>query len=649
MDLTSLLKPDPGLGQYIFNALLALSVSAVLAAVFARASRKAERVPTACRSLHEVEDALSTVWDAYSEAMPGVLIVVGLVGTFVGLSVAITQAGEAIRTQPLVAVGFDAIGARPTSSLDKLLPVLAGMGVKFKSSIWGISFSLFTRATTYIISQRPRKKDALQLLNERKTELSQIAEYLWHKLENQKDALDIMKQRLADQQVTQGELLSVSRGTVECLEKMSKFQVSYAEGSTRVTSATQSILSGVNQTLSTISNDMILVRNYTYAIKNDVSDLLTEQKKAVNKLDHLDTTALALQQGATNIAGAATSMSKATENLQSSLESIKNESSQLAKEGREQLKEGQNALATSAKDLDRSIRESMTSFSLSVSTALEGMATNMDTITSSIQTSVKESSDRIAQGTQALDGSLKNLENGLKTSLDKVTDTVSNLNQYMNDLVAQIKNMRDSATIQKTTSKDMVDKVQEMASATATIGRLVAGAERIDVAKAVTQNGDVLRDIKGLLENRLKQDSDAARAQLTSISDCMQKAQDDAKTQFKHIDSGFGELAMRSQELEQLIKNLVALQQKHLETQLRETTLQEKQIAVLEQFRDVGDRLLTSLLPLSELLAKLETKTTSFVAAVRGLESQEAASVALAVEESPTEPAAPVTIRDTAG
>lgn len=84
-------------------------------------------------SVTDLWHAVATAPEKLAEIMPGMLLVVGLLGTFLGLGLALNHASN-ILGQPNA---LSASGA--ASSMQDLLGLLQGLGTKFKTSTWGIT------------------------------------------------------------------------------------------------------------------------------------------------------------------------------------------------------------------------------------------------------------------------------------------------------------------------------------------------------------------------------------------------------------------------------------------------------------------------------------------------------------------------------
>jgi hypothetical protein len=78
----------------------------------------------------ELAQAVATAPERWADVLPGLLLVFGLLGTFIGLGLALSEAASVLG-------GADALGS--------LTPVMDALGSKFKISTWGIIAFLILR------------------------------------------------------------------------------------------------------------------------------------------------------------------------------------------------------------------------------------------------------------------------------------------------------------------------------------------------------------------------------------------------------------------------------------------------------------------------------------------------------------------------
>lgn len=90
-------------------------------------------------SVTDLWQAVATKSEKMAEIMPGMLLVVGLLGTFLGLGLALNHASNILGQSNALSAG-DA-----SNSMQDLMSMMQGLGTKFKTSTWGITFFLLLK------------------------------------------------------------------------------------------------------------------------------------------------------------------------------------------------------------------------------------------------------------------------------------------------------------------------------------------------------------------------------------------------------------------------------------------------------------------------------------------------------------------------
>ena len=90
-------------------------------------------------SVEDIAQAVMTWAERVADIMPGILLVVGLLGTFINLGIALDYASKLL-TQPTGTASLDAL-----HTMNNLMGLLQGLGAKFKTSTWGIIAFLVLR------------------------------------------------------------------------------------------------------------------------------------------------------------------------------------------------------------------------------------------------------------------------------------------------------------------------------------------------------------------------------------------------------------------------------------------------------------------------------------------------------------------------
>ena len=91
-------------------------------------------------SVTDLWNAVATSHEKLAEIMPGLLLVVGLLGTFIGLGMALNNASHLLGQS----------NAITANSMDDLMHLLNNLGNKFKTSTWGITGFIILKAWSVV-------------------------------------------------------------------------------------------------------------------------------------------------------------------------------------------------------------------------------------------------------------------------------------------------------------------------------------------------------------------------------------------------------------------------------------------------------------------------------------------------------------------
>lgn len=88
-------------------------------------------------SITELSDSIATKSEKVATAMPGIVLIIGLLGTFIGLGLALDKASIILSSADMNNVD---------SSMGQLMGMMEGLGTKFKTSTWGLIAFLLLKA-----------------------------------------------------------------------------------------------------------------------------------------------------------------------------------------------------------------------------------------------------------------------------------------------------------------------------------------------------------------------------------------------------------------------------------------------------------------------------------------------------------------------
>ncbi|MBN2985276.1 hypothetical protein [Pseudomonas lactucae] len=89
-------------------------------------------------SVNEISTAVASTGEKLADIMPGILLILGLLGTFLGLGIALNKAST-ILLEANAGGGMD-------NAMANLMGMMEGLGTKFKTSTWGIMAFLLIKA-----------------------------------------------------------------------------------------------------------------------------------------------------------------------------------------------------------------------------------------------------------------------------------------------------------------------------------------------------------------------------------------------------------------------------------------------------------------------------------------------------------------------
>ena len=158
IDYLGFMIPSSGIEWLFFFVIFGLSVgNLVLLPFFAKESNWEDRWESGTReagqedddfdiahgSIFELSSAVATWPERCADVLPSLLLVIGLLGTFLGVGFALDSAAGVLGNKE----------GDPSKLISDMLPMLEGMGALFKSSIYGIicflAFSLIRNALGY--------------------------------------------------------------------------------------------------------------------------------------------------------------------------------------------------------------------------------------------------------------------------------------------------------------------------------------------------------------------------------------------------------------------------------------------------------------------------------------------------------------------
>lgn len=279
-------------------------------------------------SVTDLWHAVATSHEKLAEIMPGLLLVVGLLGTFIGLGMALNNASHLLGQSEVIT----------SNSMDDLMQLLNNLGNKFKTSTWGIAGFIILKAwseairfdekrLTWVIGKvkseiESRKNEKLATENHRLELLfSQLSELtgnitssigsLEKKFDNdsthtkqQEQTNSLLRDICAATTMTGNQMTAFTVGTRDIVQQMADAGIKMASGSTQVSDAAEGLKRVVDE--------------FSQEFKQVLTEVRVELGKAIESMSK--EAAETLKTGSEELSKATGSISAA---LQSQSESVK--------------------------------------------------------------------------------------------------------------------------------------------------------------------------------------------------------------------------------------------------------------------------------------------------------------------------------------
>ena len=120
-------------------------------------------------SVFELSEAISTPAEKLAEELPGICLIIGLFGTFLGLGVALQNASDIISSSKSIVNGNVDV-QQMNKTMSDMMQQLTGLGAMFKSSIYGILCYLgFSFWQKFVKIEKKRLLFCIKKVNEETT------------------------------------------------------------------------------------------------------------------------------------------------------------------------------------------------------------------------------------------------------------------------------------------------------------------------------------------------------------------------------------------------------------------------------------------------------------------------------------------------
>jgi predicted nucleic acid-binding Zn-ribbon protein len=408
-------------------------------------------------SVLDISEAVASRAERMSDGLPGTLLIIGLLGTFVGLGIALNDAATAFASEGAPA--------------EKLLGMLEGLGTKFKSSTWGILAFLVLKswnAALDIDGRRmrwcaARMREQLDLRREAEASqetrlIEEIRASGQHGAEAISGAVsssgDAVRQAIVAQVAVAGEskgiLLEMARDVREQKTAMTGFLQASTENIAAIKASASQISASALQVGEAATQLSEVVRKLDVGIGRAISDM----NAAIGST--LEAVSGQLMSASEGVGRSAAHLTVAVDGLERRITGL--------------LDELKADLSNSIADMNQSFDRNMRN----ITTQLTGAAGEISDAVNALPKSVNETMTEIEA---AISGTVGRMEGNFSTNLQKIdaslTGATSNIAAAVKDVpqaMSQVQaSIADSVEIQNqtsqrfnATSKSLVQAVDQM-------------------------------------------------------------------------------------------------------------------------------------------------------------------------------------------
>ena len=344
-------------------------------------------------SVHELSEAVATKAEKVAEIMPSMLLIVGLLGTFLGLGIALNKASTVLAMADTA--GMD-------SAMTQLMGLMDGLGAKFKTSTWGILcfiilnllFNVFgfqeKRLVWAVKKVREEAQAKEMVLNSKELERHQIMIETLKSIDNnaqqhsqllvdsimslqKENAKELSNNFLIFGQI-RNDINNNKRELVDSLNKAQEYSLSKYEA---LFGQVQSSLDNNNEIATKNAKDNITelqkIASYNKATQKSMQDFV---EKTADSMASIGSSADKMAVAATAVGSSAEGLNDVVENLRNELEGVM-----------EMIKQD---LSETISNMGNSFEENMSTMSNSMGQATLGISKAVDELSTSVDETMKE-------------------------------------------------------------------------------------------------------------------------------------------------------------------------------------------------------------------------------------------------------------------
>ena len=440
-------------------------------------------------SVIEISQAVATAPEKLAEIMPGLLLVIGLLGTFLGLGLALNKASEILGHAK--ASGMD-------SAMSNMMEMMEGLGTKFKTSTWGIiGFLLFKGWSSLNNFEERRLRWTIAWMKKETEERRRLAA----DIESKRDEEYAEREKLQSK-----ELVDVIFKGNEKLYKLFEIQnkdiIKTMKDSTSYQSDTLAETKTLNQNIGLIIiNQKSMLKEFkmnSEHLKKMDSGIESMRDAVLQFIDANKASIIALEKSGINMSNSAKEIGVSAKELDKAVQSFQ--------------KKVSDVLTKIEENLSKTIQSINTDFNKN----LTSVSKNLGDSTKSISSAVEIMSNGIKKTLDEVGGSLSKAIDVQKKAFGIFETTSQTLNKNIESVTGSLNKVMAEITLGLSA---VSDKRQEMKQATDAIKKAIEHINLNDIMIEKTiASLDQLKVLPKNIESELKK----VNQQLSGVNEKLQ-------------------------------------------------------------------------------------------------------------------------------
>lgn len=388
-------------------------------------------------SVHELSEAIATKSEKFASVAPSMLLIIGLLGTFVGLGIALNKASEVLASADTM--------SNMDNAMTQLMGLMEGLGAKFKTSTYGLFYFIVLNLVfqllknydnerlTWVINKVKEEDDlnksqAIQAKEQKHQELLQGLSHVANAIQigNQSFATHIQALQETQTQTYQEFLTTfkeVHNAQIQALDNHTQaITLTQKEQLSTLQSLERKSVSQHDQLLQFLQSAFTTYQTLQSASEAFKTSLLTTLKEEFGKNSEIlqntsKNNITELQKIATYNQQTQKSMQDFVEQTVSSMSSIGTSADKMA----ESAKEVGNS-AQGLNEVVQNLKSELESVMQMIKSDLGETITNMG---NNFETNMAKMSENMSEATQGISTAVGNLSTNVEQTMTTVSETIS--------------------------------------------------------------------------------------------------------------------------------------------------------------------------------------------------------------------------------